>query len=92
MLVTKCLEQTFLQVNKVAEENPYTYITEILSRFDLSKGKVENILHDDLHLQKKNARWIPDVMMSFKRNRVLALKELLGMLEPCGKNQLCSGR
>ena len=48
--VTVCNEQTFLWMNTVTKENPY--ISEICHRFDLSRGTVEKILHDDLYLQQ----------------------------------------
>lgn len=63
--------------NHIASDARVT-VEELMAEFDLSKGTIFNILHDDLNLTKKSARWVPKLLSEDeKAARVRCAKEFL---------------
>ena len=61
------------RIRQMIEENPRMKAHEMAVISGLSKGTVLKILHDNLHLSKVSARWIPH---SLSRDQLLSRKEI----------------
>ena len=71
--------------NKVTEKNSYISVSEICSKSNLSRRTVETLLHDDLHMRKIFAGWLPDLQTEDQlKQKLLYAKELLKLFGPCG--------
>ena len=63
--------ETIAAVQAAVESDRRTTIEELAAEFDLSVGTVHTILHEDLGLSKKSARWVPRLLsMEQKAERV----------------------
>ena len=70
-------------VAKLVKEDPRVCIREISARLSLSYGTVHRIIHNDLHLRKLAAKWVPHKMTEeMKKQRVHAARDLLNRFEP----------
>ncbi len=56
---TKRTNKVVEDVRTFVEEDQRVSLEDICSRFELSNGTVQNILHQDLGLVKRSARWVP---------------------------------
>ena len=52
-------EEMINDVRRFIEENRRVDVAHLASVFEVSTGTIFNILHDDLGLVKKSARWVP---------------------------------
>lgn len=57
--ITVCNERPLRWVNKVNEGNPYTFISDVCSRFDLSRVTMKRILPNDFHVRNRLVTWLP---------------------------------
>ena len=63
------------------EENRRITVRQLAYIHQISMGSIVEIMHQYLHLQKKNARWVPKLLNAKqKQERVEASKENLGFL------------
>ena len=59
------------------EEDRRVDVAQLASVFDVSTGTIFNIIHDDLGLVKKSARWVPKLLsQEQKDNRIACSREL----------------
>ena len=82
-------ERNVAAVAKLVKEDPHVCIREISARLSLSYGTVHRIIHNDLHLRKLAAKWVPHKLTEEqKKQRVHAARDLLNRFEPNGPKRL----
>lgn len=75
-------EENVAKVEKLVMENRRVKISELQEETGLSYGTVSHVLHDQLHLSKVCARWVPRMLTVFdKEIRVDTSKEILSYFE-----------
>ena len=52
-------EQNIALVEKLVAEDPHSTIRKMSKVCDLSIGTIHHVLHEDLHMKKLAARWVP---------------------------------
>ena len=61
-------EQTIASVKAHVEEDPHSTVRELSNTCGLSIGTVHKILHEDLHMKKLAARWVPHLLTDEQKN------------------------
>ena len=71
-------EEMINDVKRFIEEDRRVDVAQLASVFDVSTtGTIFNIIHDDLGLVKKSARWVPKLLsQEQKDNRIACSREL----------------
>ena len=83
-------EQNIALVERLVAEDPHSTIRELSEACDLSTGTIHSILHEDLHMRKLAARWVPHLLSEEqKKRRVACSRQLLNDFEPNGPKRLC---
>ena len=83
-------EQNIAQVKALVEGDQHSTVRELSDTCGLSIGTVHTILHDDLHMKKLAARWVPHLLTDEqKKQRVDFSRNLLHSFEPNGTKRLC---
>ena len=57
--ITETSKSNINRVQKVIEDNPYCTYDEIEALTSLSRGTIQNIIHNSLNLKKLTSRWMP---------------------------------
>lgn len=75
-------EEMINNVRRFIEEDRRVDVAHLASVFEVSTGTIFNILHDDLGLVKKSARWVPKLLSKEQKDtRVACSRELKKMIE-----------
>ena len=75
-------EEMINDVRRFIEEDRRVDVAHLASVFEVSTGTIFNILHDDLGLVKKSARWVPKLLSKEQKDtRVACSRELKKMIE-----------
>lgn len=81
--------ENVLAVSKIIEEQPFASARTIAMTLNIDKNTVINILRNDLHLEKRYAKWIPHILSDDqKAKRVQVSIELREILQSLSANQL----
>ena len=76
--VSKNNEENIELVRSIIEEDPHSTYDDIEAETELSRGTIENIIHDHLKLRKITSRWVPHEMTPRqKQERVRICRENL---------------
>ena len=68
------------QIEKLIMEDRRVTISSIVESIKISRGSVYSIIHDELHMTKVSARWIPRLLTQIqKQNRAECSQELLDL-------------
>lgn len=74
-------EEMINKIHDIVLADRRVKLREIVDIVNISKERVENILHKHLHMRKLSARWVPRLLtIDQKRNRVTTSVECLEML------------
>ena len=83
-------EQNIAFVERLAAEDSHSTIRELSEVPGVSVGTIHSILHEDLHMRKLAARWVPHLLSEDqKKRRVECSRQLLNDFEPNGPKRLC---
>ena len=55
-------EQNIALVERLVAEDPNSTIKELSEASGVSVGTIHSILHEDLHMRKLAARWVPHLL------------------------------
>ena len=64
---SKRTEEFINIVEEVVEVERRISIDQLASKFEVSKSTIHAVLHDDLNLSKKAARWVPKLLSKDRR-------------------------
>ena len=68
------------QIESFIMEDRRVTISNIVEKVGISRGSIYNIIHDELHMNKVSARWIPRLLTPLqKQNRAECSQQLLDM-------------
>lgn len=82
-------EKSIELVKCAIEEDPHITIQELADTHDLSTGTVHTIIHNELHMKKVCAKWVPHLLTEDqKKQRVTCATKMLAMFEPEGPKRL----
>ena len=77
-------------MKRISKEDPHSTIKELSEACDLLIGTIHSIIHQDLHMRKQSARWVPHLLTDDqKKRRVQCAQTLLNNFEPNGPKRLC---
>ena len=83
-------EQNIALVERLVAEDPHSTIRELSEASSVSVGTIHSILHQDLHMRKLTARWVPHLLSDDqKKRRVECSRHLLNDFEPNAPKRLC---
>lgn len=83
-------EQNIALIERLVAEDPHSTVRELSETSGVSVGTIHSILHDDLHMRKLAARWVPHLLSEDqKKRRVECSRQLLKDFEPNGPKRLC---
>jgi len=76
--VSKTNKENIELVRSIIEADPHSTYDDIEAETELSRGTIENIIHDHLKLRKVTSRWVPHQLTSYqKQERVRICRENL---------------
>lgn len=76
--VTESTKVNIDRVQAIIKENPHATYDQIEVETDLSRGTIQDIIHDLLKLRKVTSRWVPhELTVENRQERVKACKENL---------------
>ena len=78
--VTETTTENIARVRSVIDQDPHSTYEDIIDETLLSRGTIENIIHQHLKMRKVTSRWVPhDLTPEQKKERVRIWKENLRM-------------
>lgn len=69
------IDKNVEMVKNLINDDRRKSIEDVVSESGLSRGTIERIIHDDLHLSKKAARWVPRLLNSEHKHKQIAMAE-----------------
>jgi len=80
--VTETTTENIARVRSVIDQDPHSTYDDIIAETLLSRGTIENIIHQHLKMRKVTSRWVPhDLTPEQKKERLRICKENLRMIE-----------
>lgn len=84
--VTSVTQVNTLEMEQLVVDSPRITIEELSQALGISRGSVQEIIHNELHMTKLTCRWVPKALTPhMKHSRAEICRELLDKMEEVGE-------